>query len=143
MLITIREYHCTGPPSFYTLAVLISLIIRVLLIIPQACVLCGTLAQKSIVRKLKKVKEEDFTFKDLIPGPTGCNAHALPSQLRCRDSITLGPQRIYLYCARQIQCFINLLVQTRRLLLLKRRASDSSVAVSTVQCLFQIQVGLD
>ena len=70
VLITIREYHCTGPPSFYTLAVLISLIIRVLLIIPQAI-----LMHTSIVRNLKKVKKEIFTWEDSIQGPTGCNAN--------------------------------------------------------------------
>ena len=138
MLITVREYHCTGPPSFYTLAVLISLIIRVLLIIPQAI-----LMHTSILRNLKKDKKEIFTWEDSIQGPTGCNAHALPSRLCHQDSMQTSQQRIYIYRARQIQCFINLLVQTRRLLLLKQRASDSSVAVGTVQCLFQIQVGLD
>ena len=95
------------------------------------------------MRQLKKVTRGDYTWEDSIQGPTGCNAHALPSWLRRRNSMTSYPQQIYLYCARQIQCFINLLVQTRRLLLLKLRASHSSVAVSTVQCLFQIQVGLD
>ena len=94
--------------------------------------------------KLKKVNTDNSNGRIRPRDLQGVMPVTLPSRLHSQDSILPFSQQIYLYWTRQIRCFINLLVQTRRLLLLiKQRASDSSVAVGTVQSLFQIQVGLD
>ena len=73
-LVLTREYHCTGAPSFYTLAVLISLTIRVLSIIPQArCTMWYSCTQEHS-EETKKSQQGTFHWEDSIQGPTECNA---------------------------------------------------------------------